>query len=234
MSSWPWKSLKPSSLTCRLPLVHRLLFGAWACAQVPSVLRVSVVQGLPSSHVAALQVIATELVAAQEAAGSPSEGERVRVAMPGVVQVKLVEAADGLATTPELAVHWKVSADGPASLSCALAVNATEPPTITSAGLADTLSIAGQTLSVPFTLTLPSRGASWQSRWTETGTVWPATTLKVSGPPRQVVAPSVELPMSVIAKPLPAGRPPIVVDTVELWLTSMVPVFENEFGPPIV
>ena len=127
-----------------------------------------------------------------------------------------------------------MSADGPASLSCAPAVNATEPPTNTSEGLADTLSIDGQMLSVPLTMTLPVRGASWQSRWTETGMVWPATTVKLTGPPPQVVAPSVELPVSVTAKPLPAGKPPIVVDTVELLLTSIVPVFENEPGPLIV
>ena len=214
--------------------MHRVPFATCVCAQVPSALCVSVVHGLPSSQVAAVQVMAIELVAAQPAAGSPSDADRVRVAMPGVVQVKLVEAADGVAKVPELAVHWKPSADGPASLSCALAVNATEPPTITSAGLADMPSIEGQTLSVPLTMTLPVRGASWQSRWTETGIVWPATTAKLTGPPPQVVAPSVECPVSVTAKPLPAGRPPIVVDTVELLLTSIVPDFENELGPLIV
>jgi hypothetical protein len=145
--------------------------------------------------------------------------------------VKLVEAADGLATTPELAVHWRLSADGPASLSCALATNATDPPTITSAGLADTLSIVGQMLSVPLTATLPVRGGSWQVRWTETGVVCPAATAKLTELPPQVVAPSVELPVSVTMKPLPAGTPPIVVDTVALRLTSIVPVLENELGP---
>src|SRR5262245_15394158 len=233
MSSWPWKSLKPSSFTCRLPLVHRLPFGTWVCVQVPSALRVSVVQGLPSSHVTEVQMTATEPVAGQEGAGSPSDTDRVMVAMPGVMQVKLVEAADGLATTPELAIHWKLSADGPASLSCAVPIRATELPTNASAGLADTPSIVGQTLSVPLTVTLPVRGASWHSRWTETGTFWPATTVKLTGPPPQVVAPSVEVPESDTLKPLPAGRPPIVADSVRLLLTSMVPVFENEFGPVI-
>src|SRR6478609_727436 len=232
-STWPWKSLKPSSFTCRLPLVQRVPFGTWACAQVPSPLRVSVVHGLPSSHVAALQVTVTDVVAAQDAAGSPSETDSVRVATPGVVQAKLAEAAVGLVTTPALAVHWKLSADGPASLSCALAVSAAEPLMVTSPGLVDTPSIVGQRFSVPLTMTLPVRGASWQSRWTETGVAWPAATAKVAGPPLQAVAPSVDVAVSVTAKPLPAGRPPIVVEIVALWLTSIVPFFEKELGPVI-
>src|SRR5262252_5374345 len=102
-SRCPWKSLKPSNLTCRLPPVHRLPSGTCACAQVPSALRVSVVQGLPSSQVTAVQMTATELVDAQ--AGSPSDADSVMVAMPGVAQVKLVDTAVGVLKVPELAVH---------------------------------------------------------------------------------------------------------------------------------
>ena len=43
----------------------------------------------------------------------------------------------------------------------------------------------------------------------------------------------VETADSVIEKPVPAGRPPMVDETVELALTSIAPDFVKPFGPLI-
>jgi hypothetical protein len=50
VSSWPWKSLKPSTFTCRLPPVQSGPSGMRACEQIPSGVWSSDVHGLPSSQ----------------------------------------------------------------------------------------------------------------------------------------------------------------------------------------
>ncbi len=60
-----------------------------------------------------------------------------------------------------------------------------------------------------------------------------ATTANDAEPP-QLVLPSVDVAVSVMSKPLPAGRPPITDEIVVLCLTSIDPVSENAFGPEIV
>src|SRR5215471_12383284 len=77
------------------------------------------------------QVTLTVLVAAQPAAGSPSDTVSVSVAMPAVVHVKRVDAAEASSTVPELALQWYVSDEGPLSASWAVADSATDPPTST-------------------------------------------------------------------------------------------------------
>jgi hypothetical protein len=68
---------------------------------------------------------------------------------------------------------------------------------------------------------------------TETAVVVRGVTLKVAEP-TQFVLPSVVVPTSVIVKPLPVGRPPMMVLTVVPWLVSIVPVREKLPGPVIV
>ncbi len=143
----------------------------------------------------AVQVTVSDRWSAQVAAASPSESASVSVAGPAAVQVKLVDAAAALAKVPEVAVHAYESGDGPASVSWPLAARAIELPTITSAGLADRLSICGQMLIVPLTDTLPVVGASWQVRCRVTMVVWAAVTLNVAEP-RQLMPPLVVVPFS--------------------------------------
>ncbi len=66
-----------------------------------------------------------------------------------------------------------------------------------------------------------------------TGVVPCAATLKVAPPPHWVF-PSREVPVSEILKPLPAGKPPMTPETVELADTSRLPVLENPNGPVMV
>ena len=61
----------------------------------------------------------------------------------------------------------------------------------------------------------------------------PAETLNIADPPH-IVPPLVGFAVSAIVKPLPAGSPAIVVDTVELFATLIVPVFVKPLGPLIV
>src|SRR5437868_2201703 len=91
----------------------------------------------------------------------------------------------------------------------------TEPPTMISAGDADTPSTCGQTLSVPLTRTVPARGVSWQRRWTATGVVAWAATSNVAEPP-QATWPFVDVAVSAIENPVPAGSGPMTADTVVL------------------
>src|SRR5689334_12393391 len=119
-------------------------------------------------------------VAAQPAAGSPSLTDRLTVAGPGALQVKVGFCAAAL----------------PASLPCAVADKAMVPPTWTSAGLALMPSMVGQMLILPETITLPVRGASRQDSDTGTETVWPAVTLNIAEP-AQLVEPSVLVAESV-------------------------------------
>src|SRR5882724_1510209 len=107
------------------------------------------------------------------------------------------------------------------------------PPTWTSAGLAPTLSMLGQTFSVPETRTLPVRGASLQVSATATGTVLPASTSNVAEP-AQLLAPSVVVAEIAILKPVPAGRPPMIADSVVDPDRAMVPLLVKPFGPLMV
>jgi hypothetical protein len=58
-----------------------------------------------------------------------------------------------------------------------------------------------------------------------------AVTLKGALPPQ--VVPSVPVALSMIVYPLPAGRPPMVAETVVLEATLIVPDFEKLAGPLI-
>ena len=71
-----------------------------------------------------------------------------------------------------------------------------DDPTKTSAGLAVTPSMFGQTFVTPLMATEPVVGAWWQSSATDTAVTAPAVTLKVPEP-RQVETPSVAVPLSV-------------------------------------
>ena len=104
--------------------------------------------------------------------------------------------------------------------------------TFASAGLALMPSIVGQTFSVPLTITLPVRGASWHASGTWTDAVWPALTLKVLEPP-QLSEPSVVIAVIVMLKPMPTGNPPMVAVSVFDCDTLIVPLFMNLFGPVI-
>ena len=123
-------------------------------------------------------------------------------------------------------------AAGAASLSCAAAVSASDEPTVTSAGSAEMPSTVGQMLSTPFTSTEPVCAGSLHVRWTDTAVVMCAATAKLAEPTQRVL-PSAAVPLSVIEKPLPAGRPPMVAATVVLWLVSIVPARAKPFGPVI-
>ncbi len=107
---WPWKSLKPSSFTFRLPPWHKLPSATVVCVQAEVGEQASVVQGLPSSqpvpHVGALQLMSVVSVSAQPAVVSPSETVSVSVALPAVVQVNVGLAPVALLSVPLDAVHW--------------------------------------------------------------------------------------------------------------------------------
>ncbi len=115
---------------------------------------------VPGVLPAAVQVTSTLCVAAHDAAGSPSLTVTLTVAVPGAAQVKVGFWAVASLSVPLVAFQAKVSALGPASVSCAGALRATLPPTCTSAGLAPTPSMVGHRFSEPDTMTLPVRGAS--------------------------------------------------------------------------
>jgi len=82
------------------------------------------------------------------------------------------------------------------------------------------------------TSTLPVRAPSWQRRWTETGVVAWAVTVKPADP-AQLSVPSTDVALSEIEKPEPAGSGPMTAASVVLLLTSMVPVLANDAGPEI-
>ncbi len=63
-----------------------------------------------------------------------------------------------------------------------------------------------------------------------TGVTACATTANDAEPP-QLVLPLVDVDVSVMLKPLPAGSGPITDEIVVLWLTSIVPFSEKAFGP---
>ena len=154
--------------------------------------------------------------------------------MPGALQVKVGFCGVALLRVPALAVQAKVSALGPASLSCADAERAMVPPTWTSAGLAPMPSIVGQRFSVPETSTLPVRGASWQVSGTVTARSGPPRTAKVAEPP-QVCDPSVVVAEMGDLEARPGGQPAdggasACVDDDRL----MLPVLVKPFGPVMV
>ncbi len=60
-----------------------------------------------------------------------------------------------------------------------------------------------------------------------------AATSKLAAP-EQWVAPSAVVPSSVIEKPCPAGMALMVLETVVLWLVSIVPVRAKPLGPVTV
>ena len=68
--------------------------------------------------------------------------------------------------------------------------------------------------------------------WTITAVVMRAVTSNIAEPP-QVVVPSVAVAVIEMLKPFPAGSPPMVVDSVELFATLIVPVLVNPLGPVI-
>jgi hypothetical protein len=107
--SCPWKSLKPSSFTFRLPLWHSEPSATVPCSQVELELHTSVVQGLPSSqppaHTGAEQVTVAVNVSAQPADVSPSDTLSVSVASPNAVQVKVGFGAVALLSVPLEATH---------------------------------------------------------------------------------------------------------------------------------
>src|SRR5580698_2686031 len=186
-----------------------------------------------ASSVLGSQVMTTDMLAGQPAVESPSETVAVSVTGPGAVQTKVGVAEVAPPKEPEAAVQLYESGAGPLSGSCAAMASATGKPTATSAGLAESASTTGQTLRVPLTATLPVVAGWWQSSVTLTLATAPAVTLKVALP-AQVVAPSVPVALSVIVKPLPAGRPPMIAEIVLLDATSIAPEVAKPFGPVIV
>jgi hypothetical protein len=86
---------------------------------------------------------------------------------------------------------------------------------------------------VPVTLMDPVVGAAWQSMDRLTAVVWRAITWKEAFPAHWS-APSVEVAVTPMEKPVPAGRPPMTVLTLVLEVTSMEPLFANPFGPVMV
>jgi len=136
--------------------VQRVPSATGVCAQVPSGFRESVVQGLPSSHWARSQITVTLLVSLQ----SPSEAVTEMVTVPVPVQEKRGLGDLGSLISPLVDVQEKLTGAGTMSVSCAVTDRLTEPPTMISAGDADTPSTTGQMLRVPLTVTLPVRGAS--------------------------------------------------------------------------
>src|SRR5262252_534051 len=108
----------------------------------------------------AVHATVTDWTAGQPAAASPSEAVSVSVAVPGAVHVKRGSGVVAPVRMPLDADQLYVSADGPASLSCADELRPIDRPTSASAGLAPSASICGQMLMVPLMSTLPNRGAS--------------------------------------------------------------------------
>jgi hypothetical protein len=133
-----------------------------------------------------------------------------------------------LLNVPEVAVQLYESGCGPLSGSSAEIEIAMTFPV---GGLALTESIDGQTLSVPFTTTLPVLDGVWQSIVTDTEVVAPATTAKGAEAPAQLVCPSTEVPVRVSEYPEPAATPPITVLTVDELTTLIVP--DRVLGPVI-
>ena len=89
-----------------------------------------------------------------------------------------------------------MSGDGPLSGSTAAAESDRLEPTATSAGLAESDSMVGQTLIVPLTAMLPVLAGWWQSSPTLTAVTVPALTVNGALPEQAV--PSVPVPVSVI------------------------------------
>ncbi len=119
---------------------------------------------------------------------------------------------------------------GPESTSCEKPESAIVEPTNTLAGVASIPSGVAQTFSTPLTSTLPAWAASLQFMRTDAMVVWPAAMSKVVEP-EHVSAPSTEVALRVIAKPVPAGSGPMVDEITVLLLTSSVPDFVNPPGP---
>src|SRR5665213_1106888 len=186
-----------------------------------------------TSSVLGSQVMVTDMEAGQPGVESPSDTVAVSVTGPGVVQTKVEVAEVALPKDPEAAVQLYESGAGPLSGSWAAIASATGKPTATSAGFAESPSATGQTLSVPLTATLPVVADWWQSSVTLTLATAPAVTLKVALPP-QVVELSVPVALRVIVNPSPAGRPPMIVETVLLEATLIVPEVAKPFGPVMV
>src|SRR5581483_4465012 len=143
--SWPWKSLKPSSLTLRLPPWQSDPSATGVCTQARSALHESVVHGLRSSQppgqTGVVQTTVRDPVSGQPAAASPSETVSVRVAGPAAAQVKVGLCAVALSSVPLDAGQAYDSAAGAASASWACAVSDSDAPTNTSPGLAPSATI---------------------------------------------------------------------------------------------
>jgi len=105
-------------------------------------------------------------------------------------------------------------------------------PTATSVGVADKSSSTGQMLMPASSETLPVPDDRWQSSVSATLLVMPAVTSKAAEP-EQVAAGSVVVVDSAIAKPAPAGSPPISAEILVAPETSMSPDFTNPPGPVI-
>jgi hypothetical protein len=160
------------------------------------------VHALPSSQLAPsplheVQVTSNDCVAGQFGPGSPSETVSVTSGVPGAVQVKVAWAVEAPLSVPPVVVHVYESGEGTPSRSLATAPSVMVPPTDAWSGVMRTLSMLGQTLSVPPMITLPLFFCFTQRKATGTLVVVFATTSKVADP-KQLVLLSVEIAVSVM------------------------------------
>ena len=153
--------------------------------------------------------------------------------VPGAVQVNVacgVEAPDKL---PLVALQLYERGAGTPSKSLATTLSAIVLPTGAERGEALSVSIVGQTLTVPPMITLPLFFCFMQRSATGTTTVVLAATLKFAEP-AHVILPSVDVAVRVMVYPGPGGSPPTWAAIAGLLLTPIEPVNEKLFGPLIV
>src|SRR5262245_25632176 len=99
------------------------------------------------------------------------------VNVPGAAQVKVAPDVERFDSVPPVVAQRADSGSGPLSSSRATTAISIEPPTPTSAGIADMLSITGQRLNVAVTAATP-----WQVSGICSVVVIAGVTLNVSSP----------------------------------------------------